>query len=178
MGGGWMEECCLVYGALWGFLSQKTPDFLSIFNIIIIMSLLLSVVCSWALPWLLTLRNHHMLLVIPLPCPASWAPLTGTIHPMSCPSAPAQSLGWGLIHGTILCLGVCSRGVTVKTVIRLVFWEPWHPPPPPLCPTHVSTSSSLWKAARASRAALPVGLGWLCVCWLGFGIWAGRWLWS
>lgn len=98
--------------------------------------------------------------------------LTGTIHCMSCPSAPALSLCWALIHASIHCLGVCCRGVTWKTVIKLFFWEPWHPPPPPSCPTHISSSSSLWNAARASWAPLPVELGWqsvaLCVL---VGIW-------
>lgn len=121
-----------------------------------------------------------MLLVISLPCPV-------------CPSLPCPvSLGSPhrdnpshvlslcscsvprlvLIHGTVDCLGVCSRGVTFKTLIRLFFWELWYPPPLPLCPTHISTSSSLWKAARPSWAPLPVALGWqsVALCLL-VGIW-------
>lgn len=98
--------------------------------------------------------------------------LLGAIHCKSCPSAPALPLGWALIRASIHCLGVCSIGVTCKTVIKLVFWEPWHLAPPALCPTHISTSSSLWNAARPSWAPLPVVFGWqsvaLCVL---VGIW-------
>lgn len=43
-----------------------------------------------------------MLLVIPLPAVSPWALLVGTIHSMSCPSAPARSLGCSLIDGTAL----------------------------------------------------------------------------
>lgn len=151
------------------FLSQKT-QFLSIFKIVIIASALVSMVCSWTLPCLLTLRNQHMLLVIPLPCCVSLG-LPPRDHPLlvlSLCSCSAPGLGSDRWHHR-LPWRLLQRG-HLGNSHQTVLWE--HPPPPPSCPTHISTSSSLWDAARPSWAPLPVVLGWQSVapCLL-VGIW-------